>query len=263
MHVSRFWEVREALEKSAYLRNLPRCIDLEERLRSEAIVTACDIIEFSFTELMRLLSPLIGRDVPDVSEAERIQSALHCWSIVDQFYALRKLSKTISAKFGLTILDEFYPSVSKMRNAMDHLNNNLGNVGRKKGPNHPLHGAILFACGLNKAGNPEYITFGLGSLHHDSNVSPVIDVYSPILVHGVSNITFAAFGAELNLSKLTSTLREAVTRFDKETEMSALEKIREFARVNNVDADALINDRISGTMKIRMKFEFSANPTNV
>ncbi|MEB3047690.1 hypothetical protein [Rhizobium mulingense] len=227
-------------------------------MRIEAVVTACDIIDLSFQNLLRCLEQVAERRLPDVTERERISTAMFCWAIVDQFYALSKLMARFEDKTSQWLrFQDFTTRISKMRNSMDHLNNNLGNAGKRKGSTHPLHGAILYACRSGN-GDPELVTFNLGALHHDSHHSPVIDTQMHVAAEGVSNIVFAAFDSEVDISALHSDLLLFVVDFNASLEAGTITHIREQAALEGLDADELLNNRVSGTMKARIRLEIRA-----
>jgi hypothetical protein len=153
--------------------------------------------------------------------------------------------------------DSYRLTVSGMRNYMDHFSSNIKNSANKKGHSHPVHGAILFANGINRNGEIEYITFMLGALHHESQVSPVLDSYRNVTAEGISNISFAAFDRDLSLSRLHEELSSFLSDFERGVEQATTDIIKAKALEVGDDAEALLKDCVSGTMKATLRLKFS------
>ncbi len=242
------------LPDDAFLRRMPRSLDLAERLRLEAIVTACDIIEYSFKKLTAVLETVSGPASDGSHRALKIEAAIYSWSLIDQLHNFRQLTKKLAHDGGRLnqLNDKIGSTATEMRNKMDHLKEGLGNLARKKGASHPLHGALSFATKLAENGWFEYLFFSLGDYHHGEQYSAIVDTHMPPPSEAVGNINFAAFGYQANLSEIVSEVRGAIEELNEHLSQYVVNAVAELAKREGLDADQLHKDIVSGAVVARM-----------
>lgn len=130
-----------------YLRTLPTFTDLKQRLTLEAIGAAAAIVDLELGEMTAIAAAAI-RPVgpPDFEDRQRLAFFRSAWSIVDRIHAIKQL---IASDPRLQIAAE-HPFMEHaraahvIRNRMDHLQSNFGNLAGKKS-SYPLYGLISFA----------------------------------------------------------------------------------------------------------------------
>lgn len=115
------------------------------------MVVAADILTNSYNAL-RSLATSIGADVELVDEKNAVIAIGACWAIVDQLHAMRQLLKAISDRnkpYGpkTKALMEATETATLMRNKMDHVAENLNNLGSRVGSVAPLMGSVSYFCG--------------------------------------------------------------------------------------------------------------------
>lgn len=190
----------------------------------------------------------------NVSRKEKAEIAMYCWSIVDQFHAIARLLKAFEIEAaGWPKLDEFKATVNHLRNKMDHLGQNLGNLGAKKGTSYPLHGSVLFGTAPSNVGEYECIVVNLGAFHQEGQHSPTIDLNELLGAPRYPAIFFAAFDANLNVTALHWELSSFLKAFNDAIEQSSTEMIRKRAQERGIDPESLLQDTIFEVVAMRMK----------
>ena len=241
------------LPQDAFLRAMPRAIDLESRLRFEAIVTSVDIIDLAYRRLTDVLTRLARcSDVLAVISDARVDVTTHCWTIIDHLHNLRELTKKSQEydEWVATFTASIEPA-TLMRNAMDHLSGRLGNFSQTKGSALPMHGCISFAASTEDGF--EWIQLALGAPHHTQQHSAAIDMWMVAPTNTVDHINFAAFNDQLDFSRVVTELRELITGLNEAFETHVHEQAQQTATKNNIDVNKLLADRVTGTFFFRIR----------
>jgi hypothetical protein len=132
------------LPDDAFLRRLPKILYPEERLRLEALVYSADTIEASYQSIVSLTSRY-GENITEIKRIERTQLFMLAWSIVDHLHACRQLlpSLGLNTQTATKFIEET-ESATILRNKMDHLNPQIGNLSKLKDTRPPLFGALTY-----------------------------------------------------------------------------------------------------------------------
>ncbi|HJV40272.1 hypothetical protein [Caulobacter sp.] len=139
------------LEDSDFLRRLPILLDPRQRLIFEALVHISDCIAASFFT-MHQTATLAARMEGALPTLHRAQISNAAWSIIDDFYAIKKLIELINQETigpeTAKLLGYLEPS-AKIRNGMDHLDtsigrNSPGNLLKSKGSRRAVFGSVSF-----------------------------------------------------------------------------------------------------------------------
>jgi hypothetical protein len=243
------------LSDEAFLRNLPRCLDLGTRLRLEAIVTSYDIASFAFRQLCQLLEDVGSQPEGYVfATRERIQAAMLSWTIVDHLHNVRQLTKPIqAAKEALLRFSQSVETATLMRNYMDHLFGNIGNLASMKGSSLPLHGFISFYLPATPDGYFDNVNFPLGGLQHAKQHSAAIDTWAAPPKAGVGDVNFAAFDLQINFSAAVAAMEETISTLNETCLQSARSQITDVAGSLRQDPDELLNNTVSGSYQFRLR----------
>src|SRR6266853_3770173 len=130
-----------------FLQRLPKQLNKRQRIILEAIDISAESIELSMHRIQQLSLDVVGRDGdPNFSATERSMLFLDAWGIVDRAHNIRTLLKcgqpSIAVGEGITF-DTEASKGSLMRNAMDHLADNMGYI-VEKDRSPPIYGIITF-----------------------------------------------------------------------------------------------------------------------
>ncbi|WP_037470646.1 hypothetical protein [Sinorhizobium fredii] len=239
----------------AFLRQMPSSISVADRLRFEAIVTSCDVVEMAFRNLEQTLTNILEADLRNLSTRDITAMSMACWTIVDHVHVFLQFARK-QAKVPGGILDAFqtdYGFVTQMRNAMDHLHANIRNAAERKGAVQPLHGSVTFSGPIRGDGTFEYIIVPLATMHRGSQLSPVIDTYAEPPASGVGNISFAAFDWQLSVTDVVVRLADALQAFNASAEHYCRQEIERIAPEHGLDPEELWDKRVKGNAYVRLQ----------
>lgn len=247
------------LNSNSFFRNAPRIISLEDRLRWEVVVNASDAISVSFKRLAGNLDAIHNSGF-DIKKLEEIKSDifLDCWAIVDHVHAFLQVTKKFQRPEGSSLAmftKEFSDSVYRLRNKMDHLSSHVKNIAAKKGPSDPVYGSIAFATPLRPDNTYEVVSFGLGGVQFDEEVSTIIDTHATPPIGQIGNIVFSAFGERLDVGRLFESMRSTVNRMDETARQQILPKIEEHAVKHGLDFAKLTEQTTKGTLVARISIK--------
>jgi hypothetical protein len=199
-----------------------------------------------------------------------------CWSIIDQCHMLRKILERaplrpdgLAAKFS----DKF-EAVTLIRNAMDHLHQNINNVANKKGPISPIFGALSFcvitdddvSSSISETGAPiikgcKVVTLTAGALTHPQNDFRVLSPAGRLTEIPVGMFQFMAFEHRVDFSDMIMDLASLVAHFDNVVKPDQERQLREFARMNNLDEDKVVSEhRTELAVGIELTFPSAVEP---
>jgi hypothetical protein len=241
--------------ENSFFKRIPLVISLEQRLIWEGAGWAIQMISLSFE---RLKSAALQIDTTTASYPSSVAAEMFscCWSIVDQCHMLRKLlervysnTETKQAKFI-----EKFEVVTLMRNAMDHLHQNIKNVSAKKTPVPPVFGALSFCLvrdddlsSFDHDGAPilkgcKVVTMTAGALTHPVHNFGVVSPAGRIIEVPVGDFQFMAFEYRVAISDLMADLSSLVAHFDSIVKSDQEQQLREFAQSNSLDEDRVLSE---------------------
>jgi hypothetical protein len=213
------------LAHDSILRHLPARVQLETRLRFEALVFAADVLTFAFCSI-RDITARYGAGISSISLHDRIALFTHAWTMVDQIHILRQLIKTTttSGQMGPNQKSFYdtYVTAWSMRNKMDHLTGMFQNLASRKGIHPPFFGAISYflveadqmvqtpAGAIVHAGT--VITVSAGSVQGDKTLIPMPNPAARPIHPPTSQFMLAAFDLELNLEEAVKALQAILNK---------------------------------------------------
>jgi hypothetical protein len=248
------------LPSDDFLRLLPQCIAPVERLRLETLVFAHDLME---TALGRLYA--VGIEFHENDDPKRLAMFSDAWTIVDQVHVARQVLLSLTGKSRNSDTQAFiddFAVAHRMRNKMDHLNQNFPNRANATGRTNALFGILTFfrpyadrwEQGLQDGeirGDLFIVTAGsaprdmVGSVAFDA-----LDIHLPIC-----SFKLEAFDLNLLIERAVFQLRALLERMSKDIKGQFEAKVDELAAAACVDRDGLMR-AASGHFVIRMDFGF-------
>jgi hypothetical protein len=260
------------ITENSFFRKIPAAISLEQRLIWEGAGWAIETISWSFDTLKAAASKIQPESTPFPAFIAR-ESFACCWSIIDQCHMLRQmLRRTQPRQDGPThrFLEKF-EAVTLIRNAMDHLHQNIKNIANDKEPRSPLFGALSFcavASGDLDMSNPSEplvrrcraVTLTAGALTHPQHVLHASNPAGRLIEAPVGLFEFEAFKHRVNFSDLINDLAALVRHYDTVVKDDQEVQLREFARKNELDEDKILGNYV-GSLMITAVIEFD-DPTN-
>ena len=179
----------------SFLRQLPVCVDEVTRIQFDAIVIASDVISQAYGSVRSLL--VQSGDSEECNEIERAIIIGNIWTIIDQLHAIRYLIQIRSSDpIGPETLEflELSRGASSLRNKMDHLRANIGNLSNKKGSRMPIFGVVSYIYSTDPTlRNLTSVAVMAGSLHGDDSF-PMINPANRAFCPPVDHFHLSAFG---------------------------------------------------------------------
>lgn len=242
------------LPDNAFLRNVPRILDVKQRLAFEVLLIASDAISIAFERLKVSLRCVAVAENRMISDIDRTQIGMDCWTIVDNIHAFFQVAKTLDMKglFQIEKIGKYRLDVACMRNGMDHIHQNLGNLSRSKGVKMPIYGNVTFTCPKSFDGSFEVVSLAIGGIQFEGNVSGVFDTRAIALVDDIGNITFEAFDRRVELGEMVTFLNEVIKSIDEKFKDEFNLKVIEFANTQECDVSALLQETVRGTIVVRL-----------
>ena len=250
------------LSDQSFLRNVPRVIDLESRLQWEVLVNASDAISFAYSQLANVLRKI--SEFADLSEAEPYRSlvSVYCWTIIDQTHAVFQILRGVDRiPNGATdtLLETFVPAISKMRNGMDHIHQNISNISKKKSAGYGIYGNFAFTTPIREDNTYSLFNFGLGGMQFNEQLGCTMDPQTIPLSDQIGNISFASFDTSINFSELFERLTRTINRLDISIQEQCTPRIADYTKRNNLNFEDVMKETIKGTVYINIQSKVEVN----
>lgn len=256
------------LHPKSHVRMLPSSLHLEERLRWEAIVFACDSIAHSYIRLVEL-GVKVGS--PALLPGERIGLFQHAWTIIDEVHQLRQLLP--GTGFAIPELIEFvgqFEAATLLRNRRDHVDKQLSNLASRKGFHSGLNGSLSFVLfrkdDIDMTPTGPVPKSGFFVMLQSGPVAPNEQVGSIRVPERyalpIGNFVLHAFDRDFDLDELVRGLSKLVPRLDKEVGLRLEKSISAAAAESGRSPEELRKHR-GGGLTMMLKFNLAANETGV
>jgi hypothetical protein len=133
------------ISDDAFLRRLPTVLDARQAIQLEALLFSADTIEASYRAIVRVTTQHRERIV-QAGRRARIELFTHAWTIVDCLHVARQALASIDYQTPqASAFATKYSCARSLRNKMDHLTKNAGNVANAK-RRPPVFGALSYVC---------------------------------------------------------------------------------------------------------------------
>lgn len=214
---------------------MPFTVDLELRLRLEAIVFAADTISNAYSRLFELSLKLGHEQVSKPDQrgiSERIALFKQAWSIVDNVHNLRRLLPKLGADIdGLNEFVADLEGATLMRNRVDHLGQLLPNIAKSKESAASLYGSLSYVLALpqqntHRPGTIFFVLQQTGAARPDQEMS--IKVPSQFRLPA-GNFVLCAFDWSFDLDDVILRLCPLIKALNASVEISITDQIRQKA----------------------------------
>lgn len=208
---------------------IPRDFPKADRLFIEAVTYTGYGFFRSYRQLENLLNEIIGTDgiVAEMTPARNRDIFTCAWQCVDAAYALLQLSMTPPAKrFPITNNEvrDALAMASSLRNYMDHLKANFGNIANSTGW-FPVFGWLTcqYSPHFKDSTLPRNVSYivNLGSTHIDGSINiNAMDHFKASVFSYIDNVTLHARKKDsINLSALLIDMALSLNDFSMKTQL--------------------------------------------
>lgn len=247
----------------AFLRTIPKVLNINQRLHFGAIVFACDVIEDALNRL-HTIAKHHGTKLGEQPEWIHAQALSACWAMVDQVHVLRQaIAMSVPARYRKA--HEFcdkYAFVKKMRDAMDHVNFQINNISKIKSSRAALFGSIRYCeweshYRQSPAGDRfikgRVVCINSGPVLSGPTSFPVIDNSKPMRIDPpISGYLFFAADQRFDLDELPLDLARMMRMLDADIKKNILEQL---GSMTGSDLDDLLSS-VSRQAQITLEVEF-------
>lgn len=132
------------LPDDSFLRKLPQVYVPENRMQTEALLMAADIIEICYDQI-HAVTERYQEKILDIRPKERVKIFSDLWTIVDQLHVVRQVLPVLAD--GLEEAVDFcaeHEAATLMRNRMDHLHQAIPNLVKSKKRRPPVFGSLSY-----------------------------------------------------------------------------------------------------------------------
>jgi hypothetical protein len=246
----------------SFLRKLPHCVASQQRLEFDAIVMASDITSLAYNQL-RSFAIEVGPSSDAISELNIPMAISACWTIVDQLHAIRQL-----LNFQAKAIEDIGPKTKQLlnnlsvataiRNKMDHLKDNIGNLSKSKFPQSPLFGSVSYFYASNIDDSRGFAITAYSAALLGQQRVPIVNPIERPFVLPVGLFEFSAFGETLKVEPL---LKELMEYF--EIMISDIEKQVSSAAIAHAEENELSLDELMASARGTFSFvaEFGPPPS--
>lgn len=195
------------LLESDPIRRLPVFVDAVDRVRMEALLFSADIMSLALGRIEATVRtiPWGPSKIPFVIQRQLFSDA---WAIVDQLHVARELLTPKALQNIGEIARNWHADASAtlLRNGMDHLPKNAGNLAKKAKANPLFGGLTIFRLKDLQASPLEYqlITVYAGT---NGNVSKYNMTIPKDMSHPIASVELSAFDQKLNLAFAVRTFK--------------------------------------------------------
>lgn len=245
------------ITEESFLRRLPAAV--EGRARFDAIVVAADILTQAFRTL-RGLAIETALDVNTIGHERRAIVMAQCWTIVDQLHAIRQLvtpPKGITPGPSTTAFLAASEVATHLRNKMDHLGGNIGNLSKRKGHRSPIFGSLTYFYSTeNPLTGGEIITIMAGPLSGQDWFPLVNPLDYPYFFSPVDHFQLDAFETTLKIGPALASLQNQLEKLTAGLEKKVTEAAMEEAAKSGKSMEELLAT-FGGALSIRASCEFA------
>lgn len=236
------------ISEESFLRRIPSCLDAKTKVIYHSIAHCISSIDINYQRIKTILSGEIGNSSPNIDYHSRINLFSTAWSVIDHAHMLRQIFLTFQSprKEIYENFINFTKDVSKLRNKMDHLHNNVNNIARSKDVVDPLFGSFQwYALKFDGVSSIENVTgyyvttyWSAGQIHdkHKANLGRCLAEGEQV-EFPFGRFVLSAFDIEINISKLYFELSDIVNHFNLNVRESIEGLIRKEAAERGISPD--------------------------
>jgi hypothetical protein len=248
-----------------FLRNPPIGIAAHQRIAIQSLGHAMDAVQVLVSRLREVSKHLVETESLD-NPALQVELFVLAWGIVDHGHALMQLIKYLQ-KRGIegNRSQEFvskFGSIKKMRDCMDHLKDNIGNLANANQNRNPIFGTLSFAVwdkteeSVPKAGRIITVASGATISNGISDaIFPTLNPGSKILIEfPLGCFEYYAFGETLDISEFWRDTVELQKAFNENLAPQVFAQLKSSSLEAGLDPEISMGQAGAGWL-IVMEFE--------
>src|SRR3954453_7733717 len=240
---------------NAFLRRLPAALDGAQAVHLEALVFSADSIEGSYVAIREIAASL-GEQICNAPCRVRTELFTRAWAIVDCLHVVRQILEALGYQTPLAAsFREKYEVATKLRNVMDHLNSNAGNVAKAEN-RPPVFGVVGYihipADKVVMGNGPAHFTGGATVMLSAGRFSGgrVMTAVNPadlsVLRSPVCGFRLEAFGQFLELEQAEHDLRMLMIEVNKRLDEDVTERAALLSKERGVSIEKILANDASG-----------------
>ncbi len=258
------------IPKDSFFKNIPSTLDLRQRLPLEGAGWAIDFIFWSFGQL-RGAAALLPMDMRGEAAEHIIQGLfVYSWSIIDQCHMLRKLLERL--ELGEVVIQDFVDRCGQatlIRNAMDHLHKQIGNLATLQQARPPIFGALSYCMvrdqdfeflpdGSRRLKSCTCFALTAGALTHRTHHFEGVNPAGRSIELPIGLVQFEAFDHMISFSELAQDLTKLVRHFDEDFRKDFEQELGAAAREKGLDEEKALAKRLGRGLRLSFDFAFPA-----
>lgn len=206
-------------------RATPDVVSGAERLRIDALAFSADALSHAWNTLREIATDL-GSDTDRLTTRQRMAMIMAAWSIVDHLNVVRQIVRSLVGTGEPGPLTERLLSTTetawKLRNQMDHLNQNAGNLAKGKGKRSALFGSLSYVFVPDPAEPKAFLMLVQTGMIHGSESWKVVNPGGRRIYPPADLFELSAFGMDIELGPPIAAYRDwlAATAIDWEDQLS-------------------------------------------
>ncbi|HET7577395.1 MAG TPA: hypothetical protein VFK19_12650 [Sphingomicrobium sp.] len=232
------------------LRQLPDALDAAQKMRFDALTYSGDALQHSWI-VMRDTAASAGPDVGQISDLERVGLLLSAWSIVDQLNAVRQIFQSLK-KTVPSNLQAALETARKMRNGMDHLDQKIPNLSKKKGTGSALFGSLSYCLPRGVPVTSATLVVVASGAVHGTQEWPVTNPAGKVVRGPADLFQLTAFDATLELGPPLAILRDWIPGLCAELNTQLIAWAASTSEKQGVDPKKLLQSRGGGCVVAAM-----------
>ena len=153
--------------------------------------------------------------------ADRVELFSAAWTIIDNLHGVRQLYRAMIAGHELGPLSQAFFTYSEdahyLRNKMDHLSANIGNISKANGGGYPIFGVLSYLYSENVMAGGSIVTMLAGAMRGGESM-PVANPLGLPTVRPVDHFQISAFGRTFRPATSIGLLCKLIERITIDTE---------------------------------------------
>lgn len=199
-------------DKDSFIARPPEILNLRQKLCLEALAHHANATMLYLDSTRAIIEAQALKSNPNFSAIERLTLCTNMWGIVDSVHMFRQLLKAFGPMGpNGSAFFERYAVAQQIRDKMDHLDDNLGNLASSKKARTTLLGSLSYVGRAADASNSaasvyRLVTLAFGTFSQPTHQIPAAMFSAHGMVEGAASLQFSAFGLVFPVGYLLSDL---------------------------------------------------------
>ena len=192
------------------LRCLPKILMTEQRMAFDMAIYSIDLVEIAMARLRYTAGHMMSKYPEEIQGDLKTRRGMYmdAWSLVNSVHDLRTVLMKFPGKFELPEIEAFIRETevaTHLRNGIDHLPANIGNLAKKKSPSALFGGlSFIWAYECRPDGAPLHARICVVATGHFHRENETVNVADPFSLNELplGVFTLSAFDCKINLSDM-------------------------------------------------------------